>query len=88
MNAVNTTPRTPARQPATARIQCALAPLSSTEIYPLEIFKRRSGLDAWALRQARRNGLRVLTIGRRRFVRGCDFAEYLDQIAKEPATAD
>jgi hypothetical protein len=83
---MRTTAQTDANGKPPGRIQSAMAPLSVHEVYPLEIFKRRSGLDDWALRQARRNGLRVLTVGRRRFVRGSDFAVYLDQIANEPAT--
>jgi hypothetical protein len=84
----NGTQQTRSNAKPPGHIQTALAPLSSSEIYPLEVFKRRSGLDAWALRQARRNGLRVLTIGRRKFVRGSDFADYLEKVATEPAAAD
>lgn len=76
------------RPKAARAVQAALAPLSVHEVYPLEVFKQRSGLDAWALRQARRNGLRVVTIGRRRFVTGADFVAYIEQIAEQVITAD
>ena len=45
--------------------------------YPLPEFKRLSGLGEAALRQARRQGLMVTAIGRRRFVRGADFHAFI-----------
>jgi len=45
--------------------------------YPLSEFKRLSGLGEAALRQARRRGLVVTAIGRRRFVRGADFHAFI-----------
>lgn len=45
--------------------------------YPLQEFQRVSGLGEAALRQARRQGLVVTAIGRRRFVRGADFYEFV-----------
>jgi hypothetical protein len=54
-----------------------LGPINDGEVYPLEVFKARSGLSDWAMRQARRAGLRVITQGSRRFVRGIDWSEYL-----------
>jgi len=58
-----------------------LAALSVDEIYPLPVFEQRTGLDAWALRMARRNGLVVTTVGRRKFVTGQAFADYLKKLA-------
>lgn len=46
-------------------------------VYALADFRRRTGLGAWALRQARRNGLRVRKCGGRSFVIGADWLEYL-----------
>jgi hypothetical protein len=59
-----------------------LGAISVDATYPLEVFKPLSGLNDWALRQARRAGLRVLTLGRCRFVRGCDFHEFLANVEK------
>ena len=50
-------------------------------MFTLDEIKRRSKLGEWALRTARRNGLRVIYTGGRAFVRGQDFVEYLDRIA-------
>ena len=52
-----------------AKQSAALAPVLLTAVYPLAVFREITGLDAWALRQARRNGLRVVKVGRRHFVR-------------------
>lgn len=54
-------------------------------LYTLPEIKRRSGLGEWALRTARRNGLRVIYTGGRAFVRGSDFIKYLDTLASEGA---
>ena len=48
------------------------------EIYRLDEFKLRSGLGDFAFRQARGDGLRVVAIGKKIFVRGLDFIEYVD----------
>lgn len=45
--------------------------------YPLPEFQRLSGLGQAALRQARRQGLVITAIGRRRFVRGADFHAFI-----------
>ena len=58
------------RRPRNAPAQsAALAPVLLGATYPLPLFKAITGLDNWALRQARRNGLRVVKVGRRHFVR-------------------
>lgn len=57
------------------------APVDSNCAYPLELFRQITGLDSWALRMARRNGLRVVTVGRRKFVKGSDFIAYLDNLS-------
>jgi hypothetical protein len=59
----------------------ALTSISIHEVYPLEIFKQKAGLAGWALQRARRNGLPVSQVGRRRYVRGCDFADYLGRLS-------
>ena len=48
------------------------------EIYPLEVFKKLAGFGAHAMRQARRNGLRVRRVNGRAFVHADDFARYLE----------
>jgi hypothetical protein len=47
--------------------------------YPLEVFKQRAGLSDWAMRMARRKGLKVRMVGRRGYVRGSDWSNYLTQ---------
>ena len=68
------------------RVQ-TLGSISVDAIYPLEVFKALTGLAGWALRQARRAHppLRIVKVGRRSFVRGSDFAAYLDG---QPARAE
>jgi hypothetical protein len=83
MNPEMTTARTAKRAAAMPAAQAALAPISVHEVYPLKVFKQRSGLDSWALRKAKRAGLRVFAVGRRRYVRGSDFAEFLGQLPEE-----
>ena len=56
-----------------------LGPIANDQVYPLETFKRLAGLSHWAMRQARRNGLKVRTAGNRRYVRGIDWSEYLER---------
>ncbi len=48
-------------------------------VYRLDEFKRRTGLGDFAIRQARRHGLRVFRMGGKSFVRGADFSAYLDR---------
>ena len=56
----------------------ALAPISAYEIYPLSIFKVRTGLGSKAMRVARRGGLVVKRIGTRSYVKGADFFNWYD----------
>lgn len=53
-------------------------------IYPLPVFKKLTGLADWALRTARRSGLRMVQVGNRRFVRGSDWFDYLGTIEPMP----
>ena len=62
-----------------AGISRAPSTVSVHEVYALDEFKRRTGLDKAAIRQARRKGLKVVKVGRRSFVIGQDFATYLAQ---------
>jgi len=51
--------------------------IESGKIYPLETFKRISGLKNHAIRQARRAGLRVRRKHGRAFVLGDEFISYI-----------
>lgn len=57
--------------------QIALAPICSDQSFPLATFKRMTGLNDWALKTARRKGLKVRTVGNRRYVLGADWHAYL-----------
>ncbi|MEX0936881.1 MAG: hypothetical protein WDZ59_03400 [Pirellulales bacterium] len=50
-------------------------------VYGLNEFKQRTGISDWALRQARRQGLKVRRVGNTSYVRGDDFIHWL--IAQE-----
>ncbi len=56
-----------------------LGPVSLGQVYPLKVFRALTGLGGWALRKAQRDGLRVVTVGRCKFVRGDDFHEFLNR---------
>ena len=59
-----------------------LEPIQAGTIYPLEIIKARLGLGVWALRTARRKGLKIRRLGRRSLVLGKDVLAYLEEHAK------
>lgn len=49
-------------------------------------FRRRAGLQQHAFAQARKAGLRVIEIGRKRYVLGADWLRFLEaQAAKQQA---
>lgn len=52
-------------------------------VYPLSDFQRRTGLGDYAMRQARRKGLRVRYVGGRGFVIGDDWIDWLSRQAEE-----
>jgi hypothetical protein len=54
--------------------------IDTSKIYPLGGFMKTAGMSTWAMREARRRGLRVCKIGRRKFVRGADWDAYLATI--------
>jgi hypothetical protein len=47
-------------------------------VYPLPVFQRLSGLSAWALRQARKRGLRFRIVGRRKYIVGSEWLRFLE----------
>jgi len=52
-------------------------------LYTLSELKRRTKLGDWAIRKARKAGLRVRTIGNGRFVFGRDFHSYVEACGDE-----
>jgi len=51
--------------------------IRSDAVYTLYEFKRRSGMQDWAFRAARRKGLQVLRLGRNGYVHGADWIKFL-----------
>ena len=71
------------RKPATKPAHAAPSGTITAEAtYTLAEFQKRTGLKEWALRQARRSGLRVLYVHGRGFVRGSDWLDYLATAAE------
>lgn len=50
-------------------------------VYRLDAFGELTGLGPWAIRQAKKDGLRVFYIGRRGFIRGADAMEFFERRA-------
>ena len=53
-----------------------LNPIDSQLLYPLPVFMEYSGMSNYAVRMARRRGMRVLRVGGRGYVLGSDFITY------------
>ena len=58
----------------------------SGAVYSLEKFKSLSGLGTHALRQAVKKGLQTIQIGSRKYARGSDFLEFIDNQIKQQAS--
>ena len=71
-----------------ATIQLLDGHIAQDELYSPAEIKRRLGLGAHALRTARRQGLRVLRIGRNDFILGKDLIEYAMARYTEPVQDD
>lgn len=56
-------------------------PIQDGSTYPQDAFMRAAGWGRHALRQARSQGLRVVKVGGRNFIRGRDFSEFLSKLA-------
>lgn len=56
-----------------------MGPIREGECYPLELFKRNTGLSVWAFREAKRAGLKVRRVGRRGYVLGADWLAFLNR---------
>ena len=61
----------------------SLGMILSDATYTLGEFQRISGLGEAALRKARRQGLVVSRVGRRGFVTGRDFQDYLGALSED-----
>ena len=59
----------------------SLQPIDDTKTYPMDSFMRATGWGRHALRHARQQGLRVVKVSGRCFVRGRDFSEFLGRLA-------
>lgn len=74
-------PHSPALKPDPQRVRAETGPpvgvIRADEAYTLEEFKRRVGFQDAALRRARRAGLRLLREGKRKYVLGRDWIDYL-----------
>jgi hypothetical protein len=57
------------------------------EFYTVAEFCRRVRMRRYAFDQARRNGLVVIEVGRSRYVRGSDWARFLEQQAEKQAAS-
>ena len=55
----------------------AVGPIESGVAYPISSFKRLAGWGDWAMREARKAGLKVRVVGNTRFVIGDDFLAFL-----------
>jgi hypothetical protein len=61
---------------ATSAIQ-SLREIRDDESYPLPIFEQVTGQGRKGLRKARENGLKVVRVGKRVYVRGSDWNAFL-----------
>lgn len=52
------------------------------EAYTLAELRERARMGSWAIREARKKGLVVRTVGNARFVLGVDFIRFLTECAK------
>ena len=57
--------------------------IDAQQAYTVAEFKRRTGMADYAFKRARRDGLRVVEVGRKRYVRGVDWLAHLERAAEE-----
>lgn len=57
-----------------------LQPIDDGRTYPLSAFMQATGWGRHALRHARQQGLRVVKVSGRCFVRGKDFSDFLGRL--------
>ena len=56
--------------------------IGASDLYTIGEFKRRLGLSSFAMWRGRRNGLRVYTLTRRRYVLGKDYIAHVEAAGK------
>jgi hypothetical protein len=56
--------------------------IRADEAYTVAEFRRRATLQRYALSQAQRAGLRIVAVGRKRYVLGADWLAFLAQQAE------
>ncbi len=59
----------------------ALGEIAADRVYPLQVFCRLQGLSDRAMRGARRRGLKLRVVGRRRYVVGAEWLRFLQSSA-------
>ena len=52
--------------------------IGASDLYTIAEIKRRLGLNSWTMWRARRRGLKVYKISRRRYVLGKDFIAFVE----------
>ena len=58
-----------------------LGPILPEALYPLPVFYATSGIRRTAVRELRRKGFTVLRCGKRAYVKGSDFIDWLTKSA-------
>lgn len=59
--------------------------VDAAQIYRLDEFRLRMGLGDLAFREVKRRGLKVVKVGKRIYVRGRDWLEFVDREAEKQA---
>ncbi len=59
--------------------------IRADEVYTVSEFRKRSGLGDFAFRKVRQSGLRIVDVGKKRFILGTDWIKYLNEIGKDVA---
>lgn len=62
-------------------------PIQKDTIYPKDNLMGRLGWGDYAMRSARRSGLKVIRAGKSIFIRGEDFIDWLNKQAEQSAAA-
>lgn len=60
-----------------------LQPIDDGRTYPMQAFMRATGWGRHALKHARQQGLKVVKVSGRCFVRGRDFSEFLGSLSEQ-----
>ena len=66
----------------------SLQPISDSLTYPLPAFLKVTGWGRHSLRIAREQGLKVVKVSGRCYVRGCDFSEWIGRLSTADATGE